>query len=92
MANAGCSAAVRRTGALAHFNKYQCAVGRAHDEIDLPATASWCPIIGLYQLQPGLEQAGQRGGLCGIAFFLGAQSAVSRPCWRGCHLFSGKPH
>jgi len=62
--DAGARAAVRAAGALAHFDKYQCAVGRAHDEVDLAAAASWRLEIALQQAQAACDQvlSGQRLG------------------------------
>ena len=62
--DAGARAAVRAAGALAHFDKYQCAVGRAHDEVDLAAAASWRFEVALQQAQAACGQvlSGQRLG------------------------------
>ena len=62
--DAGARAAVRAAGALAHFDKHQCAVGRAHDEVDLAAAASGRLEVALQQAQAARGQvlSGQRLG------------------------------
>ena len=62
--DAGAGATVRGAGALAHFDKHQGAVGRAHDEVYLAAAASGRLEIALQQAQAACGQvlSGQRLG------------------------------
>jgi len=40
------------TTALANLDKNQGSVGFAHDQVDLPTSATWGPEVGLYPPQP----------------------------------------
>ena len=51
MRDAGARATVRGAAALAHLDKHQRAVGRAHDEVNLAATATRGFEVGLHQPQ-----------------------------------------
>ena len=55
-ADTGTSAAVRLARSLANFNKHQCAVTRAHHQINFAATTPRCPIIARQLRQACFEQ------------------------------------
>ena len=98
-ADAGPRAAMRRLCPLTHFNKYQRAVGRAHDEVNLAAAASRRPVIRRDPSQTGANQISPRDSLGGVTLRLGGN--LPRQCCRTGgnsfrrhrhRLFSGKPH
>lgn len=70
-ADAGRSATVAGTMALAYFDKHAGAVACAHDQVDLTAAASRRSIIALQQHQPGALQVLQRQRLGGVTALFG---------------------